>query len=88
MKVVFRRSFVRDLRTIGDGKLREHVERIVAQVEQADALRDLPNVIAMQGHSTAFRIRVGTYRIGLYRDGDTIEFVRFLHRRDVYRYFP
>ena len=88
MKVVFRRSFVRDLRAISDQKLRDHVERAVVQVEQAATLRDLPNVIAMQGHTAAFRIRIGTYRIGLFRDGDRIEFVRFLHRREMYRYFP
>ncbi len=88
MNVAFRRIFVRDLLAINDGKLRDQVERVILQVEQARSLRDLPNVIAMEGHTDAFRIRIGTYRIGLYRRGDVIEFVRFLHRRDMYRYFP
>jgi mRNA interferase RelE/StbE len=31
---------------------------------------------------------VGDYRIGISVEGDEVEFVRCLHRRDIYRYFP
>ncbi|MCC5620529.1 type II toxin-antitoxin system RelE/ParE family toxin [Nostoc sp. CHAB 5715] len=33
-------------------------------------------------------MRVGDYRIGFTVAGDTITFVRVLHRKDIYRYFP
>ncbi|MGK7945796.1 MAG: type II toxin-antitoxin system RelE/ParE family toxin, partial [Microcystaceae cyanobacterium] len=33
-------------------------------------------------------IRVGNYRIGFFGENDTITFVRVLHRREFYRYFP
>ncbi|MBP1468695.1 type II toxin-antitoxin system RelE/ParE family toxin [Candidatus Chloroploca sp. M-50] len=35
-----------------------------------------------------YRIRIGDYRLGLFVEDDTITVVRFLHRRDIYRYFP
>jgi len=35
-----------------------------------------------------YRIRLGDYRIGLVVNEQTVVFVRFLHRREIYRYFP
>ena len=42
----------------------------------------------MTGFPNAFRIRLGNYRIGIVRNGVAIEFVRFLDRKDIYKYFP
>ncbi|NPA92437.1 MAG: type II toxin-antitoxin system RelE/ParE family toxin, partial [Chloroflexi bacterium] len=39
-------------------------------------------------YTSFYRIRLGDYRLGLEIEGDTVVFVRFLHRRDIYRYFP
>jgi len=36
----------------------------------------------------AYRIGIGDYRIGLILEDETLIFVRFLHRKDLYRYFP
>lgn len=30
----------------------------------------------------------GYYRIGLFVEGEEVEFVRVLHRKDMYRHFP
>lgn len=40
------------------------------------------------GSGDYYRLRVGDYRIGLEIEGEIIVFVRCLHRRDIYRYFP
>lgn len=56
--------------------------------EEAGSLRDLANVKPMEGHKCCYRLRVGAYGIGLYLDGETLEFVRFLNRKDMYRHFP
>jgi ribosomal-protein-alanine N-acetyltransferase len=42
----------------------------------------------LRGSSDFYRIRVGDYRIGVAVEGDEVEFVRCLHRRDIYGYFP
>lgn len=34
------------------------------------------------------RLRIGDYRLGMIVEGEVVEIVRFLHRRDIYRYFP
>lgn len=42
----------------------------------------------MKGAPYHFRIRIGEYRIGVVITGNTIVFERFLHRKDIYKYFP
>jgi mRNA interferase RelE/StbE len=42
----------------------------------------------MQGYDNFYRIRLGEYRIGIELVDDEIIFTRFLHRKDVYKYFP
>jgi mRNA-degrading endonuclease RelE of RelBE toxin-antitoxin system len=35
-----------------------------------------------------YRICIGNYRLGIEVNGELIEVMRVLHRRDFYRYFP
>jgi mRNA interferase RelE/StbE len=42
----------------------------------------------MRGSREYFRIRIGDFRLGLKLEGDTLVFIRFLNRKDIYRYFP
>ncbi len=42
----------------------------------------------MSGHKDAFRIRAGSYRIGVFIIKDCVEFTRILSRDKIYRYFP
>jgi mRNA-degrading endonuclease RelE of RelBE toxin-antitoxin system len=42
----------------------------------------------MVGSPGFFRIRIGEYRLGMLVEGEAVEIVRFLHRREIYRYFP
>ena len=65
-------------------RIREAIER----VEAAETLDELPNLTKFNGASGIYRIRVGDHRIGIAVEGDEVEFVRCLHRRDIYRYFP
>ena len=78
METIFRRSFDRDLRKVRD----------IANVESADDLSQLRAVRKMKGLPHHYRIRIGDYRIGLVASDTTVEFVRILHRRDIYRSFP
>ena len=57
-------------------------------MEGAASLGDVANLKKMSGAAGFYRIRVGGYRIGVAVEGDEVEFVRVLHRKDVYRSFP
>jgi mRNA interferase RelE/StbE len=84
--VRFKESFVRDLRHIKDKGLLTRVRELIGLVEQTQHLGQLANLKKLRG-GNYYRIRVGDYRIGLTVEGDAVTFVRFLHRKDIYRYF-
>ena len=87
MKVQFRQTFAKDLEHIRDRRLLERIKEVVQSVERAESLEEIPHLKKLQGGSY-FRIRVGDYRLGLVVQGDEVTFVRALHRKEVYRYFP
>ena len=88
MKVEFRSSFAKDLEKIKIKKLRLQVKEIIENVEQAESTQQIENFKKIRGSANYFRIKMGDYRIGLILETDTIIFVRFLHGKDIYRYFP
>jgi len=88
VRAIYRRSFVRDLKRARSKAVRRDVRAVVEQIEHADTLFDLSNVKRLRSDRPYYRVRVGDYRLGLVVDKDTVTVVRFLHRRDIYRYFP
>ena len=88
MNVVFKNSFLKDLRRIKERALAARVREVIESVEQAATLQEINNLKQLKGSTGYYRIRIGDYRIGLRVDGETITLIRFLHRKEVYRYFP
>ena len=88
MQVEFRKTFKEDLKNLKDGKVLKRIQKVVEEVELANALLEIRNIKLLQGHEDFYRIRVGDYRIGLFVEEWTVAFVRVLHRKEVYRYFP
>lgn len=88
MKTAFYKSFARDLKKIKDKAVLEKVRLAIEEVEEIADLSGARDVKKLTGTGNCFRIRVGNYRIGIVLEKDTAEFVRCLHRRDLYRFFP
>lgn len=88
MKVLFERSFAKDLRAIKDRKLYGRVSQAITEGKLAQELSEIKHLTKLKGHSNFYRIRVGDYRIGIEQVDDTVIFVRVLHRKDIYRFFP
>jgi mRNA interferase RelE/StbE len=78
VKTRFRASFTKDLQHIQDRAVLQHIREITERIEQARALDEVPNVKKLSDAGRAYRVRV---------DG-IVTFVRALHRKDIYRYFP
>jgi mRNA interferase RelE/StbE len=88
LRVEYKSSFVRDLKKVRDRELKDRIRDAIELTERARSLQEIENIKKLRGGDRYYRIRVGDYRLGLLVEGDTITFVRCLHRRDVYRYFP
>jgi mRNA interferase RelE/StbE len=88
VKVDFKKSFTRDLKKIKDKDLFRELKEAIEEVEKALNLQMVSNLKQLKGGGGYFRIQIRDYRIGLKLEGDTFIFVRFLHRKEIYRYFP
>lgn len=88
MNVIFKTSFLKDLQKIKDHSLGTRVKEVIETVEKASTLQEITNLKQLKGATGYYRIRLGDYRIGLRVEGETITLVRFLHRKEAYRYFP
>lgn len=88
MKVEFNESFLKDLRAVKDKSVIAKVKAAIETSEQADTLDQITHLQKMRGSREYFRIRIVDFRIGTKLEGDTLIFIRFLNRKDIYRYFP
>ncbi|NCO33103.1 MAG: plasmid stabilization protein [Armatimonadetes bacterium CG2_30_59_28] len=88
MKSSFRRSFERDVRKVPADPVRTRIKEMIEAIEAAGSLTEVPNVERIHGTEGCYRIRVGDYRLGIYLQDPEVEFVRCLHRREIYRHFP
>lgn len=88
MKVLYDKKFLDDIHKIRDTKIKAKAIHILNLAHTSASIQDIPHVAKMNGHPNAFRIRLGSYRIGFFREKDTLVFVRFLHRREIYKFFP
>jgi mRNA interferase RelE/StbE len=88
VKAEFRASFLKDLSKIKNRAVLKRIKDTIEDFEKTQDLQDLPNLKKLRGDDNYYRIRVGEYRIGLSIQSDYGVFIRCLHRKDIYRYFP
>ena len=88
MKVAFEASFARDLKRVRDQQLLHRVRQAIESIKSAPDMGSVSSLKKIQGHETFYRIRLGDYRLGIEVMGEEVIFVRLLHRKDIYRYFP
>lgn len=88
MRVEFRESFARDLKGVKDKGLLKRIKESIEAVEKADSPVEMSNLKKLKGGGNYFRLRIGDYRLGIALENDTVVFVRFLNRKEIYKYFP
>ena len=88
MEVTYLKSLEKDLKKIKDKKLLKSIANVFINLEEVDTLFEVSNVKKMSGHSEAYRIRIGDYRLGIFYSEEKITIARFLKREDIYKLFP
>ena len=61
---------------------------MIEKIRKAGSLGELKGFRKIEGYQKYYRIKVGDYRPGIKVTKNTIELIRFLHRKDIYRGFP
>lgn len=88
MKVRFESRFEKDLKLVKDRNLLTKLKQIILTCKQAETLGAINSLKKMQGYDSFYRIRLGDYRVGIEVLENEIIFVRFLHRKEIYKSFP
>ena len=88
MEVLYTNPFVKDLQKVKGKSLAFDIEQVIFSVKGASRISDIKEIKKLKGFTNAYRITMGQYRFGLYINGNTAEFARFMHRKEIYRYFP
>jgi mRNA interferase RelE/StbE len=87
MKIEIRKSFEKDADKI-PASIQQRLAQVINQISKAKRISDMNSCKKLSGYKNVYRIRLGSYRVGFFFDNDTIELVRVLQRKDIYRYFP
>lgn len=98
MKTLIRKSFENDIkRFMRKEKNSKRVQHVLQGIDDIrgnfereaanQGISQIDNVMKLRTGTEYYRVRIGDYRIGLKVSGNSIEFVRFLHRRDFYKHF-
>jgi mRNA interferase RelE/StbE len=87
MQVEFSKRFSKDIDALKLKSIKQSLMRLIEAMEAAESLESVPNTKKLKGHKTAYRTRVGDYRLGFFLENSTILLGRFVHRKDIYKIF-
>ena len=88
MKVSFSKQFDKQIDKIADSFTKDAISNAIKKIIASPTLREIPNIKKMKGHKSAYRMRIGDYRIGFYIEKGDIFISAFAHRKDIYKHFP
>lgn len=88
MKVIVTKQFDKDAEKELNKAMQMKLAELIEKLQQAASIDAVPNVKKLKGYKTAYRIRMGEYRIGFLLQTDTILLSRVMNRKEIYRYFP
>jgi len=89
VKILYAKALVKDLEAVSRNPgVRVRLIKLIEKLKTIDSLNELQGIKKIEGYDRYYRLRVGDYRLGLKLSGNTVELIRFLHRRDIYRRFP
>ena len=88
MQIEFKKTFLKQLAALPKN-VREKVENFVFEkLPKADSVGEAGKIEKMHGYDDYFKIRFGSYRVGIKRETDKIIVQTVMHRKEIYRFFP
>jgi len=88
MLVLYDNNFYKDICKITDNSISKQLLEIIETIKTKDNISEIHSIKKLSGYQHYYRIRLRDYRIGLKYQNNVLTFIRFLHRKDIYKYFP
>ena len=88
MIIKYHKKFLKDLSIIPSSD-RTIIEQFVFEdIQKFDTLYAVKKFEQMRGYTSYYKVRFGSYRVGVKFENDVLTFERILHRKEIYRSFP
>jgi len=84
LKIEFSKKFIKDIEKINDQNLIKKVIEIIEKLKKNEKIE----MKKIKGFKNFYRIRIGNYRLGIEKNDNVIIIKRFLHRKQIYQFFP
>ncbi len=89
MNIKISKRFVKDTEAITDQRILAKIRKIIIEAQAVNSVYELSHITELSGYSCFYRIKFDyRYRIGLYSDGESLEFLRVDNRENFYKKFP
>lgn len=90
MKILYTKAFNKDLEKLRDKEAAEDIENAIENIKSASDKRYILHLKIITGYKHYYRIKMGEYRLGIKISDkeNTVELIRFGHRKDIYKVFP
>ena len=89
MKIEITKRFVKDTQKITDKRILLKIQQVLLDAQKIESLISLSDLEEMSGYPSFYRIKFDyRYRIGIYVDNQTIQFLRVGSRESFYKKFP
>lgn len=88
MQVEFLSKFSKDIDQISHKSVKTNLAKLIRLMESESGLNNIPNLKKLAGHKSAYRVRIGDYRVGFFYESRKVIFARIVHRKDIYKVFP
>ena len=82
-----RDTILKDIKKIAK-KDKDKLQEIYNEFLKSDDINSIHGIKKLKGFENFYRLRLGNYGLGFLFEDDKIVFLRFLHRKDIYKYFP
>ena len=88
MKVLIGEYFDKDTDKISDKKVLFSLADFIENLSTVDRLSEIKHCKKLKGHKSAYRIKIGQFRVGFIFENQTRKLIRFLPRKNIYLHFP
>lgn len=87
MKIIFEKKFLKDLEWL-DKDISLKLKNLIENINSYDSTSQIKNLKKLVWYKTYYRIKIWDYRLWLKIENNELIFIRFKHRKDIYKIFP
>lgn len=88
MKILIDKSFEKDVSKIDNKQILGKIADCLEKFQNVSSLKEIKSIKKLKGFDKEYRIKIGDYRLGIIVENNVVEFIRCLHRKDIYKFFP